>query len=161
MIIIEHSLWCRLTQACKARFHYLAIRWSDNNMVRTKLKKQGLGGEVASGDHAGRLQKRAPVTPSDPVTTPRTKICTQCAKSFRVDPGKKFYLCSDCYRRTFLRKKATSNFDTRILTSIVCSRCGTRSYLPFVPNQHENALCRSCYADQRTAPSLITPPTKV
>mgnify|MGYP006919748821 FL=1 len=129
-------------------------------MTQSKLKKQGLGGAIPTHEEKGRLEKRKLVAPVDPAVTPRTKICTKCAKSFRVDPGKKFYLCADCYRRTFLHKKASSAFDTRILTSIVCSTCGTREYLPFVPNQHEKTLYRSCYAEQRLAPSLVTPPTK-
>jgi CxxC-x17-CxxC domain-containing protein len=129
-------------------------------MAKSKLKKQGLGDDLSSTQEKARLEKRQLVTPADPAVTPRTKICTKCAKTFRVDPGKKFYLCSDCYRRTFLHKKASSSFDTRILTSIICSTCGTREYLPFVPNQHEKTFCRSCYAEQRLAPSLVTPPAK-
>ena len=129
-------------------------------MAQSKLKKQGLGGDIPATQEKGRLEKRQLVTPADPAVTPRTKICTKCAKTFRVDPGKKFYLCSDCYRRTFLHKKASSSFDTRILTSIICSTCGMREYLPFVPTQHEKTFCRSCYAEQRLAPSLVTPPAK-
>lgn len=104
-----------------------------------------------------RLEKRKKVTPDDPATMTRTKICTKCSKSFHIKPGKKFYLCAECYQRTFLNNKNKLTYDTRVLTQIICSVCGIREYLPFIPNQQEKMLCRSCYSEQKSA-TFLPPP---
>ena len=61
------------------------------------------------------LTKRAPVAPPDP-KAPREKICAECGMHFRVESGEKFYLCPDCYRRSFVYKRKGGPDAARILT---------------------------------------------
>ena len=97
------------------------------------------------------LTKRAPVAPPDP-KAPREKICAECGMHFRVETGQKFYLCPDCYRRSFVYKRKGGKEVARILTYIVCATCGTQEYLPFVPEDPTKALCRACFAKERPEP---------
>lgn len=98
-----------------------------------------------------RLTKRAPVQPPDP-KAPREKICAECAMRFVVEPGQKFFLCPDCYRRSFTYKRKGGKEAARILTHITCAGCGAQEYLPFVPEDPAKALCRTCYAKARPEP---------
>lgn len=97
------------------------------------------------------LTKRTPVAPPDP-KAPREKICAECAMLFKVEPGQKFYLCPDCYRRSFSYKRKGGNDAARILTRITCATCGTQEYLPFVPDDPDKSLCRACFAKERPEP---------
>lgn len=98
-----------------------------------------------------RLTKRAPVVPPDP-KAPREKICAECGMRFKVETGQKFYLCPDCYRRSFSYKRKGGKEATRVLTHITCAVCGAQEYLPFVPEDPAKALCRACYAKERPEP---------
>jgi CxxC-x17-CxxC domain-containing protein len=100
------------------------------------------------------LTKRAPVLPPDP-KAPREKICAECGMHFRVESGQKFYLCPDCYRRSFVYKRKGGKEVARILTHIVCATCGTAEYLPFVPEDPAKALCRACFAKERPEPKPV------
>ena len=97
------------------------------------------------------LIKRAPVAAPDP-KAPREKICAECGMHFRVESGEKFYLCPDCYRRSFVYKRKGGKDVARILTHIICARCGAQEYLPFVPEDSTKALCRACFAKERPEP---------
>lgn len=97
------------------------------------------------------LTKRTPVAPPDP-KAPREKICSECGVHFRVESGQKFYLCPDCYRRSFVYKRKGGKEAARILTHITCAACGAQEYLPFVPDDPAKALCRTCFAKQRPEP---------
>jgi CxxC-x17-CxxC domain-containing protein len=97
------------------------------------------------------LTKRAPVAPPDP-KAPREKICSECGMHFKVESGQKFYLCPDCYRRSFVYKRKGGNDVARILTHIVCATCGAQEYLPFVPDDPAKSLCRACFAKERPEP---------
>lgn len=99
-----------------------------------------------------RLTKRVPVAPPDP-KAPREKICAECGLHFRVEAGQKFFLCPDCYRRSFTYKRKGGQTAARVLTHITCAACGTQEYLPFVPEDPAKALCRACYAKQRPEPN--------
>ncbi len=101
------------------------------------------------------LTKRAPVAPPDP-KAPREKICSECGIHFRIEAGQKFYLCPDCYRRSFVYKRKGGNDAARILTHITCATCGTPEYLPFIPDDPATALCRACFAKQRPEPKAPT-----
>lgn len=97
------------------------------------------------------LTKRIPVAP--PATkAPREKICSECGLHFRVEAGQKFYLCPDCYRRSFVYKRNGGKDTARILTHITCAACGSQEYLPFVPDEPAKALCRACFAKTRQEP---------
>lgn len=98
-----------------------------------------------------RLTKRTAVAPPDP-EAPREKICADCGMRFRVEAGQKFYLCPDCYRRSFVYKRKGGKDAARILTHITCAACGAQEYLPFVPEDPAKALCRACYAKERPEP---------
>ena len=100
---------------------------------------------------AVRLTKRAPVAPPDP-KSPREKICAECGMRFKVEAGQKFYLCPDCYRRSFSYKRKGGKEAARVLTHITCATCGAQEYLPFVPEDPAKALCRACYAKERPEP---------
>lgn len=97
------------------------------------------------------LTKRAPVAPPDP-KAPREKICSECGVRFRVESAQKFYLCPDCYRRSFVYKRKGGQDTARILTHITCAACGAQEYLPFVPEDPAKALCRVCFAKARPEP---------
>ena len=97
------------------------------------------------------LTKRAPVAPADPKAA-REKICSECGMHFRVEAGQKFYLCPDCYRRSFVYKRKGGKDAARILTHITCASCGAVEYLPFVPDDPSKALCRTCFAKERPEP---------
>ena len=97
------------------------------------------------------LTKRAPVAPPDP-KAPREKICAECGMHFRVETGQKFYLCPDCYRRSFVYKRKGGKDAARILTHITCAACGAQEYLPFIPEDPAQALCRACFAKARPEP---------
>ena len=98
-----------------------------------------------------RLTKRTAVAPPDPAA-PREKICAECGIHFKVESGQKFYLCPDCYRRSFVYKRKGGREAARILTHITCAECGAQEYLPFVPEDPAKALCRTCYAKQKPEP---------
>jgi len=100
---------------------------------------------------AVRLTKRAPVAPPDP-KSPREKICAECGMRFKVEAGQKFYLCPDCYRRSFSYKRKGGKEAARVLTHITCATCGAQEYLPFVPEDPAKALCRACFAKERPEP---------
>ncbi len=97
-----------------------------------------------------RLTKRVPVAPPAP-SAPREKICAECGIKFQLESGKKFFLCPDCYRRSFARQRGGKGA-ARILTHITCVRCGAQEYLPFVPEDPAQALCRACFAAERPEP---------
>ena len=97
------------------------------------------------------LTKRVAVAPPDP-KAPREKICAECAVHFKVETGQKFYLCPDCYRRSFVYKRKGGPDAARILTRITCATCGAQEYLPFVPDDPAKALCRVCFAKERPEP---------
>lgn len=95
--------------------------------------------------------KRVPVAPPEP-DAPREKICAECGVRFKIEGGKKFYLCPDCYRRSFVYKPHGGRETARILTRITCAKCGAQEYLPFVPEDLAKALCRACFATERPEP---------
>lgn len=97
------------------------------------------------------LTKRTPVAPPDP-KAPREKICAECGMHFKVETGQKFYLCPDCYRRSFTYKRKGGKEAARILTHITCAACGAQEYLPFIPDDPAKALCRACFAKQKPEP---------
>jgi CxxC-x17-CxxC domain-containing protein len=101
------------------------------------------------------LTKRTPVAPPDP-KAPREKICAECGVHFKVEAGQKFYLCADCYRRSFSYKRKGGKEAARILTHITCAECGAQEYLPFIPDDPAKALCRACFAKQRPEPKPIS-----
>lgn len=101
------------------------------------------------------LTKRAPVAPPA-ADTPREKICSECGMRFKVESGQKFYLCADCYRRSFVYKRKGGKEAARILTHITCAACGAQEYLPFVPDDPAKALCRACYAKERPEPKTAS-----
>lgn len=98
-----------------------------------------------------QLTKRS-AAPVPEESAPREKICAECGIRFRLEPGKKFYLCPDCYRRAMARRPHGDRGATRILTHITCARCGSQEYVPFVPEDPSKALCRACFAAERTEP---------
>ncbi|HEY3400951.1 MAG TPA: hypothetical protein VGK03_10010 [Geothrix sp.] len=107
--------------------------------------------ETAPAQVPVRLIKRAPVAPPDP-KAPREKICAECGLRFKVETGQKFYLCPDCYRRSFVYKRNGGKEAARILAHITCAACGAQEYLPFVPEDPAKALCRTCFAKERPEP---------
>ena len=107
--------------------------------------------DLASKPTPVLLTKRAPVAPPDP-KAPREKICAECGMHFKVETGQKFYLCPDCYRRSFTYKRKGGKDAARILTHIICATCGAQEYLPFVPEDPAKALCRACFAKERLEP---------
>jgi CxxC-x17-CxxC domain-containing protein len=104
--------------------------------------------DLASKPTPVLLTKRTPVAPPDP-KAPRDKICSECGMHFKLESGQKFYLCPDCYRRSFVYKRNGGKDVARILTHITCAGCGAQEYLPFIPDDPTKALCRTCYAAQR------------
>ena len=107
--------------------------------------------DLASKPTPVLLTKRVAVAPPDP-KAPREKICSECGIHFRIESGQKFYLCPDCYRRSFVYKRKGGNEAARILTHITCASCGTTEYLPFVPDDPTKSLCRACFAKERPEP---------
>ena len=94
------------------------------------------------------LTKRAAVVPPDP-EAPREKSCAECGHGFVVEAGQKFYLCPDCYRRSFTYRRKGGRDAATILSQITCAACGASEYLPFLPDDPTKALCRACFAKQR------------
>ena len=97
---------------------------------------------------AVRLTKRTPPPPPDPEAS-RDKICAECGVRFRLEPGKKFFLCPDCYRRSFTYRQRGGREAARVLTHITCAQCGTEAYVPFLPEDPAKALCPACFAEAR------------
>lgn len=106
---------------------------------------------AAAQPPAVRLIKRAAVAPPDPAA-PREKICSDCGRRFKVEAGQKFYLCPDCYRRSFVYRKRGGPEAARILAHITCAQCGASDYLPFMPEDPAKALCKTCFAASRPEP---------
>ena len=117
-----------------------------------RAKKDPAAGEslpdLASKPTPVLLTKRTPVAPPDP-KAPRDKICSECGMHFKLESGQKFYLCPDCYRRSFVYKRNGGKDVARILTHITCATCGATEYLPFIPDDPAKALCRACFATQK------------
>jgi CxxC-x17-CxxC domain-containing protein len=106
-----------------------------------------------------RLIKRAPV-PAPEEDAARDKVCAECGIRFRLEPGKKYFLCPDCYRRSFTYRQRGAREAARILTHITCARCGTQEYVPFVPEDPAQALCRACFAAERPEPKRASRHTR-
>jgi CxxC-x17-CxxC domain-containing protein len=100
------------------------------------------------------LKKRQP-TPEAAAAAVRDKICARCGLPFRLDPGKKFFLCPDCYRRevAYKRKGAT----TRVMALITCIQCGKAEYLPFTPDDPKASRCRDCFREHKPEPKASEP----
>lgn len=105
-----------------------------------------------------RLQKREPAAPE--AEKVREKLCSRCGAAFKLDPGKKFYLCPDCYRREVLYKRHGSQVETRVMALVTCSACGKEEYLPFTPEDRDKALCRTCFAEAKAAQKEQNPPRR-
>lgn len=90
-----------------------------------------------------KVQKAAD-RPAPPL---RRKECSACGRKFPVQEGEKFYLCPACYAKTFQKKKRSG--EAQILTHITCSACGAEEYLPFVPTDPAEALCKACFLQRR------------
>ena len=67
-----------------------------------------------------KVQKRADRPAPD---GSREKACSECQRMFTLQPGDKYYLCPDCYRKTLTPKRPVKG--ARILTHIKCAACGT------------------------------------
>ncbi len=106
-----------------------------------------------------RLTKRVAVAPPS-ADAAREKVCSECGARFRLDPGKKFFLCPDCYRRSFSYRSRGAGDAARILTHITCARCGAQEYVPFVPEDPAKALCRACFAAERPKPTRPPRPSR-
>ena len=101
-----------------------------------------------------RLQKRQPAAPPS-ASAVRDKVCARCGLPFRLDPGKKFFLCPDCYRREVAyKRKGTS---ARVMALISCAQCGKAEYLPFTPDDPKTALCRDCFRERKPEPRAAEP----
>ena len=98
---------------------------------------------------AVRLQKRE-AAPEPSVNAVRDKVCARCGLPFRLDPGKKFFLCPDCYRREVAYKRKGT--ETRVMALISCVQCGKAEYLPFTPDDPKAALCRACFHERKPEP---------
>ncbi|HTL97317.1 MAG TPA: hypothetical protein VL181_00805 [Holophagaceae bacterium] len=96
-----------------------------------------------------RLQKRE-AAPEPSATAVRDKVCARCGLPFRLDPGKKFFLCPDCYRREVAYKRKGT--ETRVMALISCVQCGKAEYLPFTPDDPKTALCRACFHERKPEP---------
>jgi CxxC-x17-CxxC domain-containing protein len=117
-------------------------------------KEPGTGGEVPEAEAKPApvlLTKRTPAVPPDP-KAPREKICSECGTHFKVETGQKFFLCPDCYRRSFTYKRKGGKEAARVLIHITCAACGAQEYLPFLPDEPDKALCRACFAKERPEP---------
>ena len=77
----------------------------------------------------------------------REKACSECQRLFTLQPGDKYYLCPDCYRKTLTPKRSIKG--ARILTHIKCASCGTEEYVTFVPTDRTTALCGACHLKQK------------
>lgn len=91
-----------------------------------------------------KIQKRADRPPPD---GSREKACSECQRLFTLQPGDKYYLCPDCYRKTLTPKRPIKG--ARILTHIKCAACGTEEYVTFVPTDLAAALCGACHSKQK------------
>jgi CxxC-x17-CxxC domain-containing protein len=96
-----------------------------------------------------KLQKRE-AAPGPSASAPRDKVCARCGLPFRLDPGKKFFLCPDCYRREVAYKRKGT--ETRVMALITCVQCGKAEYLPFTPDDPKAALCRDCFKERKPEP---------
>ncbi len=100
------------------------------------------------------LKKRQPI--AAPTTAAvRDKVCARCGLPFRLDPGKKFFLCPDCYRREVAYKRKGT--ETRVMALISCVQCGKAEYLPFTPDDPKTALCRDCFREKKPEPKAAGP----
>lgn len=100
------------------------------------------------------LKKRTPA--AEPSTAAiRDKVCARCGLPFRLDPGKKFFLCPDCYRREVAYKRKGT--ETRVMALITCIQCGKAEYLPFTPDDPKTALCRDCFRERKPEPKADAP----
>ena len=77
----------------------------------------------------------------------REKACSECQRLFTLQPGDKYYLCPDCYRKTLTPKRPIKG--ARILTHIKCASCGAEEYVTFVPTDRATALCGACHLRQK------------
>ena len=100
------------------------------------------------------LKKRAPA-PEPSATAIRDKVCARCGLPFRLDPGKKFFHCPDCYRREVAYKRKGT--ETRVMALITCVQCGKAEYLPFTPDDPKAALCRDCFREKKPEPKAAGP----
>lgn len=98
----------------------------------------------------GILLKKRPPTPEPTVAAVRDKLCARCGLPFRLDQGKKFFLCPDCYRREVGYKRKGA--DTRVMALITCIQCGKAEYLPFTPDDPKASLCRECFRTKKLEP---------
>lgn len=114
----------------------------------------GSGPETPSAPQGVRLQKRQPAA-APAADAVRDKVCARCGLTFRLDPGKKFFLCPDCYRREVAyKRKGTS---ARVMALISCAQCGKAEYLPFTPDDPKAALCRTCFRERGAEPKAPAP----
>ncbi|HJU82854.1 MAG TPA: hypothetical protein VJ600_01455 [Holophagaceae bacterium] len=126
-------------------------------MIKGKAPQTAPEGASAQGEDPKtapggvKLQKRAPKAPEPEAV--REKACARCGTSFRVDPGKKFFLCPDCYRKDVTYKRRGGGSEARVMTLVTCSACGKSEYLSFVPEDRDKALCRDCFAKTRPEPN--------
>ena len=100
------------------------------------------------------LKKRQPA-PEPGAAAVRDKVCARCGLPFRLDPGKKFFLCPDCYRREVAYKRKGT--ETRVMALITCIHCGKAEYLPFTPDDPKTALCRACFREHKPEPRAPEP----
>lgn len=91
-----------------------------------------------------KVQKRADRPAPD---GSREKACSECQRLFTLQPGDKYFLCPDCYRKTLTPKRPIKG--ARILTHITCAACGTQEYVTFVPTDPASALCAACHLKQK------------
>ncbi|MBK9794886.1 MAG: hypothetical protein IPP58_00010 [Holophagaceae bacterium] len=84
--------------------------------------------DLASKPTPVLLTKRAAVAAPDP-KAPREKICAECGIHFKVESGQKFYLCPDCYRRSFTYKRKGARKPPGS-SPITCATCGPRNTCP-------------------------------
>ena len=123
-------------------------------MIKGKAPKaseaaSGQGEDATPAPGAVKLQKREAKAPAPEAV--REKACARCGRSFKVDPGKKFFLCPDCYRKDITYKRRGGS-EARVMTLVTCSACGKSEYLSFVPEDRDKALCRECFAKSRPEP---------
>lgn len=100
------------------------------------------------------LKKRTPVA-APSASAIRDKVCARCGLPFRLDPGKKFFLCPDCYRREVAYKRKGT--ETRVMALITCVQCGKAEYLPFTPDDPKTAMCRDCFREKKPEPKAAEP----
>lgn len=85
----------------------------------------------------------------------QTLVCRDCGKEFIWTAGEQeFYQqkgfenppfrCNDCRQ-----KRKSDRMTTRVMSKIVCSKCGKEDEVPFVPRKGTGVLCRECFTQQR------------